>query len=157
MFLLVYTDINANRCNDLPNNAPACTDRLEVSIMMENMEKVKDEAYKAAKEILEKAKLEKGDLFVVGCSTSEVCGETIGTHSKPELADMVFAGIYEATKEYGVYLAAQCCEHLNRALILEKWISVIHLSVCICRMSLYRPASRQNRLEMRMSYVPAPD
>ena len=184
--------------------------------MMENMEKVKDEAYKAAKEILEKAKLEKGDLFVVGCSTSEVCGETIGTHSKPELADMVFAGIYEATKEYGVYLAAQCCEHLNRALILEtdaaekygyepvnvmpqpkaggsfataawqafadpvavehiahtktlsirlpwntskllqEWISVIHLSVCICRMSLYRPASRQNRLEMRMSYVPAP-
>ena len=104
MFLLVYTDINANRCNDLPNNAPACNDRLEVSIMMENMEKVKDEAYKAAKEILEKAKLEKGDLFVVGCSTSEVCGETIGTHSKPELADMVFAGIYEATKEYGVYL-----------------------------------------------------
>ena len=87
--------------------------------MMENMEKEKDEAYKAAKEILEKAKLEKGDLFVVGCSTSEVCGETIGTHSKPELADMVFAGIYEATKEYGVYLAAQCCEHLNRALILE--------------------------------------
>ena len=88
--------------------------------MMENMEKVKDEAYKAAKEILEKAKLEKGDLFVVGCSTSEVCGETIGTHSKPELADMVFAGIYEATKEYGVYLAAQCCEHLNRAIIIEK-------------------------------------
>ena len=71
---------------------------------MENMEKVKDEAYKAAKEILEKAKLEKGDLFVVGCSTSEVCGETIGTHSKPELADMVFGGIYEATQEYGVYL-----------------------------------------------------
>ena len=86
---------------------------------MENMTKIKDEAYTAAKEILEKAKLEKGDLFVVGCSTSEVCGETIGTHSKPELADMVFAGIYQATLEYGVYLAAQCCEHLNRALILE--------------------------------------
>lgn len=86
---------------------------------MENMAKIKDEAYTAAKEILEKAKLEKGDLFVVGCSTSEVCGETIGTHSKPELADMVFAGIYQATQEYGVYLAAQCCEHLNRALILE--------------------------------------
>lgn len=86
---------------------------------MEDMTKIKDEAYTAAKEILEKAKLEKGDLFVVGCSTSEVCGETIGTHSKPELADMVFAGIYQATQEYGVYLAAQCCEHLNRALILE--------------------------------------
>ena len=47
---------------------------------MEDMTKIKDEAYTAAKEILEKAKLEKGDLFVVGCSTSEVCGETIGTH-----------------------------------------------------------------------------
>ena len=87
---------------------------------MEDMTKIKDEAYTAAKEILEKAKLEKGDLFVVGCSTSEVCGETIGTHSKPELADMVFAGIYQATQEYGVYLAAQCCEHLNRALIVEE-------------------------------------
>ena len=87
---------------------------------MEDMTKIKDEAYTAAKEILEKAKLEKGDLFVVGCSTSEVCGETIGTHSKPELADMVFAGIYQATQECGVYLAAQCCEHLNRALIVEE-------------------------------------
>ena len=86
---------------------------------MEDMTKIKVEAYTAAKEILAKAKLEKGDLFVVGCSTSEVCGETIGTHSKPELADMVFAGIHQATQEYGVYLAAQCCEHLNRALILE--------------------------------------
>ena len=56
---------------------------------MENMTKIKDEAYTAAKEILEKAKLEKGDLFVVGCSTSEVCGETIGTHSKPELASPI--------------------------------------------------------------------
>ena len=56
-----------------------------------------------------------------GCGIgSGITGVLIGTHSKPELADMVFAGIYEATKEYGVYLAAQCCEHLNRALILEK-------------------------------------
>lgn len=79
-----------------------------------------EEAYRAAKEILEAAGLEEGELFVVGCSTSEVGGASIGTYSSPELAEMVFGGIYQATQEAGVYLAAQCCEHLNRALILEK-------------------------------------
>ena len=61
---------------------------------------------------------------MVGCSTSEVGGATIGTYSSPELAEMVFGGIYQATQEAGVYLAAQCCEHLNRALILEKEAAV---------------------------------
>lgn len=79
-----------------------------------------DEAYRAAKELIEKAKLEKGQLFVVGCSTSEVGGASIGTFSSPELAEVVFGGIYQATQEADVYLVAQCCEHLNRALIMEK-------------------------------------
>ena len=88
--------------------------------MTEDMTIIAEEAYLAAKEILEKAKLEQGELFVVGCSTSEVGGATIGTYSSPELAEMVFGGIYQATQEAGVYLAAQCCEHLNRAVIVEK-------------------------------------
>lgn len=88
--------------------------------MTEDMTIIGEEAYRAAKEILSEAKLEKGELFVVGCSTSEVCGAGIGTFSSPELAEVVFGGIYQATQEAGVYLAAQCCEHLNRALILEK-------------------------------------
>lgn len=79
-----------------------------------------EEAYRAAKELLEVAKLCEGQLFVVGCSTSEVGGASIGTYSSPELAEVVFGGIYQATQEAGVYLAAQCCEHLNRALILEE-------------------------------------
>lgn len=79
-----------------------------------------EEAYRAAKEVLEAAQLEPGQLFVVGCSTSEVGGASIGTFSSPELAEVVFGGIYQATQEAGVFLAAQCCEHLNRALILEK-------------------------------------
>ena len=87
--------------------------------MTEDMTIIAEEAYSAAREILEKAKLEPGELFVVGCSTSEVGGATIGTYSSPELAEMVFGSIYQATQEAGVYLAAQCCEHLNRALILE--------------------------------------
>jgi len=88
--------------------------------MTQDLKLIGEEAYRAAKEILEEAKLEQGDLFVVGCSTSEVGGAGIGTYSSPELAEVVFGGIYQATQEAGVYLAAQCCEHLNRALILEK-------------------------------------
>lgn len=82
-----------------------------------------EEAYRAAKEILEAANLEEGEIFVVGCSTSEVGGASIGSFSSPELAEVVFGGIYQATCEAGVYLAAQCCEHLNRALILEKEVA----------------------------------
>lgn len=89
-------------------------------MMTEEMTIIGEEAYRAAKEILEAAKLEEGALFVVGCSTSEVGGAGIGTFSSPEIAEVVFGGIYQATQEAGVYLAAQCCEHLNRALIMEQ-------------------------------------
>lgn len=88
--------------------------------MTEDMTIIGEEAYRAAKEILELAKPEEGALFVVGCSTSEVGGASIGSFSSPELAEVVFGNIYQATQEAGVYLAAQCCEHLNRALILEQ-------------------------------------
>lgn len=88
--------------------------------MTSDMTLIGEEAYRAAKEVIELAKLQAGKLFVVGCSTSEVGGAGIGTFSSPELAEVVFGGIYQATQEAEVYLAAQCCEHLNRALILEK-------------------------------------
>ncbi len=88
--------------------------------MTEEMSIIGSEAYSAAKELLEAAGLERGEILVVGCSTSEVAGAGIGTFSSPELAEVVFGSIYQATQEAGVYLAAQCCEHLNRALILEK-------------------------------------
>lgn len=88
--------------------------------MTEEMTIIGEEAYRAAKELLEAAKLEEGQLFVAGCSTSEVGGVTIGTFSSPDLAEAVFGGLYQAAQEAGVYLVAQCCEHLNRALIMEK-------------------------------------
>mgnify|MGYP003299198846 CR=1 FL=1 len=88
--------------------------------MTEEMTIIAQEAYRAAKELLQVAEPEAGDILVVGCSTSEVAGAGIGTFSSPELAEVVFGGIYQATEEAGIFLAAQCCEHLNRALILEK-------------------------------------
>ena len=58
--------------------------------------------------------------MVVGCSSSEVCGGVIGHASSPETADALFEGISSAAEEYGVYIAAQCCEHLNRAVVIER-------------------------------------
>ncbi len=94
--------------------------------MTEEMTIIGEEAYRVAKELLETAGLEQGEILVVGCSTSEVAGAEIGTFSSPELAEVVFGGIYQAAQEAGVYLAAQCCEHLNRVLILEKEAAVCY-------------------------------
>ena len=91
-----------------------------MEINMQELEKIGREAYEAAAELIKAADLKEGMILVIGCSTSEVAGEKIGTFSSPQLAAAVFEGIYKATKETGVYLAAQCCEHLNRALILEE-------------------------------------
>ncbi len=81
---------------------------------------IKQQAAQAAKDIAEIARLGKGSILVVGCSTSEVLGKKIGTDSAPEVATALFEGIYEATKPLGIFLAAQCCEHLNRAIIVER-------------------------------------
>ena len=78
-----------------------------------------DQAKNVAGEIIETAKLCKGQILVVGCSTSEVCGDKIGTNSSPDVARAVFGGIYDACREKGVYVATKCCEHLNRAIIIE--------------------------------------
>ena len=71
-------------------------------------------------ELLDAAKLEEGNILVVGCSSSEIVGEHIGKGSSPETANVVFEEIYSVLKERNIYLAAQCCEHLNRAIIIEK-------------------------------------
>lgn len=88
--------------------------------MTEDMTIIGEEAYRAAKELLDAARPKADQILLVGCSTSEVGGAAIGTFSSPELAEVVFGGIYQATQEAGIYLAAQCCEHLNRAVILER-------------------------------------
>ena len=84
------------------------------------MEMIKEQAYNSAKEIIEKAKLKEGSILVVGCSTSEVIGSTIGTNSAPEVAEQIYLGIEAAANEAGVFVAAQCCEHLNRAIIVSR-------------------------------------
>ena len=72
------------------------------------------------KELGEKAKLKAGDIVIVGCSTSEIIGSKIGTNSSPDVAGVVFHAIYEYAKKQGWHLAFQCCEHLNRAIVVER-------------------------------------
>ena len=85
-----------------------------------DMETIKQQAKEAILELIEKAELKKGQILVIGCSSSEIVGETIGHGSSIEAAEAVFEAIYPILKEQGIYLAAQCCEHLNRALIIER-------------------------------------
>ena len=87
---------------------------------------LEEESYLLCKEFIEKAKLKKGQLFVVGCSTSEVLGEKIGTASSYSTAEALFRGISRAAKEAELYLCTQCCEHLNRAIITEREAAVMH-------------------------------
>ncbi|MGM9642980.1 MAG: TIGR01440 family protein [Eubacteriales bacterium] len=88
--------------------------------MSEFFDKVKLEAETALRELLAEAKLKNGDILVIGCSTSEVAGGRIGKNSSAEAADAIFSAVMPILKEKGIYLAAQCCEHLNRALIVER-------------------------------------
>lgn len=83
-------------------------------------EDITKEAAKTAEEIIEIAGLKKGQILVVGCSTSEICGDKIGTNSNLDVAKAAFKGIYEIANNKGIYIAAQCCEHLNRAIIVER-------------------------------------
>ena len=79
-----------------------------------------EQSYAAISELYEIAKLREGSIVVIGCSTSEVVGSTIGTNSSFETAGEIFKGLYDFAKSKGIYLAIQCCEHLNRAIITER-------------------------------------
>ncbi|MFR4112405.1 MAG: TIGR01440 family protein [Gemmiger sp.] len=81
------------------------------------------QARKATEELLEAAHLETGDIFVVGCSSSEIRGGRIGHDSSMEVAAAVLAGVLPPLQEQGVYLAAQCCEHLNRSIVIEREVA----------------------------------
>ena len=87
---------------------------------------VKDAVALALTELLEQAKTERGDLVVIGCSSSEIAGGVIGKSSVPEYAQAVYEGAVSVLEARGLFLAAQCCEHLNRSLIVERAYADAH-------------------------------
>ena len=84
------------------------------------IEQIKNDAKAVISELIEKSGIKKGEILVIGCSSSEMTGGTIGKSSAPEAAEALLDAIYPIIKEKGIFLAAQCCEHLNRALIIER-------------------------------------
>ncbi|MBQ9935398.1 MAG: TIGR01440 family protein [Lachnospiraceae bacterium] len=90
----------------------------------DTLQEIYNQAKAATQEVVTQSKLEAGDILVVGCSSSEIIGETIGNASSIDAAKSAFDGIIDVLKANGIYLAAQCCEHLNRAIIIEKELAV---------------------------------
>ena len=83
-------------------------------------EEIKEQVYSAFCELIERARLKRGDLIVLGCSTSEVTGSKIGTGSRFDCAEAMYSAFMPLLREKGIFLAAQCCEHLERALVVER-------------------------------------
>jgi len=81
---------------------------------------IKEQAAAVTKELIEVSGIKAGQILVVGCSSSEIAAHTIGCYSSKEVGQAVFETIHAIACEHGIYLAAQCCEHLNRALIIEE-------------------------------------
>ena len=81
---------------------------------------VKSQTKEVFDEVIEKAKLKSWDILVIGCSTSEIHRNPMGTDSNLNLAKEVYSVFYPKLKSMGVYMAVQCCEHLNRAIIVER-------------------------------------
>lgn len=88
-----------------------------------DLNKLKDQSKQVLQELILKSKVTLGDIVVVGCSTSEVMGEEIGTCSNIDVAKSLFDGFIEVVNENSLFLAAQCCEHLNRAIVVEKEVA----------------------------------
>ncbi len=78
----------------------------------------------AVSQLITKANLMPGSLVVIGCSTSEMLGETIGSHSAYDAAQALFDAVNPVFSDAGIHFAAQCCEHLNRALVLEREVAI---------------------------------
>lgn len=86
----------------------------------ELLDRIRQGAADIASELVEKANLKDGQIVVVGCSSSEVTGHNMGSWSTPDIGQAIFDGIYSVFKPLNIYVAAQCCEHLNRAIIIER-------------------------------------
>lgn len=80
---------------------------------------IEQESANAARQLAEAAHLHKGQIVVVGCSTSEVVGKKVGSWSTPEIGQAIYNGLNSVFAPLGVFIAAQCCEHLNRAIIVD--------------------------------------
>lgn len=90
----------------------------------ENKAEIAAAATEIIEELIEKSEIGEGSLLVIGCSSSEITGSAIGHGSSLEAAQAVFGAIYPVINAHGINLAVQCCEHLNRCIILERDVAL---------------------------------
>ncbi len=83
------------------------------------LQQVRSDAAAAAAQLVTAGTLHQGQIVVIGCSSSEVVGRQVGSWSTPEVGQAIFDGLNSVFDPLGIFIAAQCCEHLNRALIVE--------------------------------------
>jgi len=88
-----------------------------------DLDLIKQETLSVLSELLSVANLDRGDILVVGCSTSEVSKHSIGSFSNAEIGEVIFETLHTELEKKGLYLATQCCEHLNRAIVIEKSVA----------------------------------
>ena len=106
----------------------------------------------AVAELCEKSRLVPGQIVVVGCSTSEVTGNKIGTNSSMDVAGEIFRALHDYTRAHGLHLAIQCCEHLNRAIITER--AAVPQADVVNVLPSPRPAARWRRRHMQALPIP---
>ncbi|MBJ8326152.1 TIGR01440 family protein [Streptococcus pacificus] len=85
-----------------------------------NLEELKKETQKISLDIIERSQIKSGQLFVLGLSSSEILGNHIGTASSLEIGEVVVKELLDNLSDKGIYLAVQGCEHINRALVVER-------------------------------------
>ncbi len=85
-----------------------------------NLDEIKFQATEVFEQLFSCGQIKKGNIVVAGCSSSEICGGLIGHDSSEEIGKAVFAALNESALKHGVFLACQCCEHLNRAIVIER-------------------------------------
>ncbi|MDL2310532.1 TIGR01440 family protein [Peptostreptococcaceae bacterium OttesenSCG-928-C18] len=87
------------------------------------MQKLKTQIINSFESLKSQCNFEEGKLLVIGCSSSEVIGSKIGTNSNYEVGETISKTLIELARENNLYMAAQCCEHLNRALVVEREVA----------------------------------
>lgn len=96
------------------------TEILKNQVLFMDLKQIKEETKTIIEDVIEKTEIKAGQIFVLGLSSSEVNGGTIGKNSSAEIGEVIVGTIYEALKAREIYLAVQACEHLNRALLVEQ-------------------------------------
>ena len=90
---------------------------------MMDKNRIGTETQQVLEDVLDKAGLREGALFVLGLSSSEVLGGQIGKDSSQEIGEIIVKTILDILEERGIHLAVQGCEHVNRALVVERQVA----------------------------------